>query len=221
MIFDIDLEKKFLAALIQNPGEWLVVNGFFSEKDLYTEDDLTHSSILTVIRQGVEKGEDIDATIVSQRVEQLGFKREGDFSIGEYVRSLALRKIGKESVLRLARELRKLSVRRTLFNTGSELQAKMKNIGPTASYVEIIEEADAIFNKEINDFELEGNEPVNIYDNIEYLIEQAGKDQGEQIFGKYETVNRIYGSLHKPGNITTIISRSGVGKTTLAMDAQT
>lgn len=218
MIFDIDLEKKFLAALIQNPGEWLAVNGFFSEKDLFAEDDLTHSSILTVIRQGVEKGEDIDATIVSQRVEQLGFSREGDFSVGEYVRSLALRKIGKESVLRLARELKKLSARRTIYQTGVELQDKMKSIGPSASYTEILGAADAVFNKEINSFELEGEIPVNLYDDMEAIIESAGLNQEEPLFGPFRRVNEIYGSLVKPGNICCVTSRSGIGKSQLAMD---
>lgn len=220
MIYDIDLEKKFLATLIQNPGEWLTINGFFSEKDLFTEDDLTHSSILTVIKQGVEKGEDIDSTIVAQRVEQLGFKREGDFSTGEYVRSLALRRMAsKESVLRLARELKKLSVRRALYQTGQELQKTMKDIGPSASYAEILDRADTVYNKQVNHFELDGNIPVDLYAQMEALVEERGNNPIEDfgMTGPFETINKIYGSLVRPGNINVICARSKVGKTSFGL----
>ncbi len=43
-------------------------------------------------------------------------------------------------------------------------------------------------------------------------------EQKDEVFGKFPLVNKIYGSLHEPGNITTIVARSSGGKTSLALD---
>lgn len=217
MLHDPTLQQKLLTALLKFPQEWLSVRSFFSEDDVL-DGDYKDSLVLSIIRQAIEKGEDVDANIIAQRIERMSLRTETDMSLPEYVLALGKRNCAQGLTLKLAKELKKLSLRRELAATGEEIAKKMESLDSSASYSEIIEISDTIYNKKINKYELEGDIPVNIYDDIEELVENAGKEQKEEIFGKFEIVNRIYGSLHEPGNITTIVARSAGGKTTLALD---
>lgn len=218
-LYDTTLEQRFLSALIKYPQEYLEIQSLFSEDDIYSKDSVLHRTIFTLIKQSVEKGEDVEATILSQRALNLGIKFDEELPVGDYIISLSQRNVAAGSVEKFARELKKLSIRRSLAQTGKDIEQAMMKLPPTASYAEIIAAADKIFNNQVNHFDsLEDSAPVNIYDDMEYLVENAGLEQKEEIFGKFELVNKIYGSLHEPGNITTIIARSAAGKTTLALD---
>jgi len=174
--------------------------------------------VLSLIRQAIEKGEDVDANIIAQRLERMNLKVDTDMSLPEYVLALSKRNCQEGLSLKFAKELKKLALRRELALTGEELTEKMESLDQSSSYTEILEAADGIYNKKVNHFELDGDEPVNIYDDMEFMVENTGKEEREEIFGKFDTVNKIFGSLHEPGNITTIIARSAAGKTSLALD---
>jgi hypothetical protein len=148
----------------------------------------------------------------------MNLKVDTDMSLPEYVLALSKRNCQEGLSLKFAKELKKLALRRELALTGEELTEKMESLDQSSSYTEILEAADGIYNKKVNHYELDGDIPVNIYDDMERIIEDAGRNQEPPIFGKFPTLNKIYGSLHKAGNITCITSRSGGGKSTLAMD---
>lgn len=218
MISNFSLEQNLIAALLNKPEDYSQISSFFSEKDFDPDGGQNHPEIFTVIRQAFEKKEEINGLIVGQRLESLGITLDGDVKIANYVVGLSNRKCKDGDVLRVAKELKKLSVRRELWETGGELQKRMEQISPSASYVDILQEADGIYNQKINHFELDTDVPVNIYEEMERIIEESGQNQEEPLFGPYPTVNKIYGSLLRSGNIVCITSRSGVGKTTMSMD---
>jgi replicative DNA helicase len=58
---------------------------------------------------------------------------------------------------------------------------------------------------------------------MEGFIEDRGNNPVEEfgMYGPHEKINDIYGSLLRPGNITVIVARSGVGKTQFCMDYAT
>ena len=58
---------------------------------------------------------------------------------------------------------------------------------------------------------------------MEALIEERGNNPITEfgMMGPHEKINQIYGSLLRPGNITVIVARSGVGKTQWCMDYST
>jgi replicative DNA helicase len=99
----------------------------------------------------------------------------------------------------------------------------MKSISAEVPYSKILENADQIFNKNINLFEVGTNVPENIYDEMESFIEDRGNNPMTEfgMMGPHEKINDIYGSLLRPGNITVIVARSGVGKTQFCMDYAT
>jgi len=222
MISDFELEQKFIAALINSPEELHNIESFFDESDLAVGDDADtrHRTIFTIIKQAVQKNESINPTIVCQRLKALNISSDADdMPIEKYAHALSLRKTKEGSVLPIARELKKLAARRNFCEAGEEIIQRMNEISPSSSYVEIIEEADRVFNKRVNHFELEGDVPVNIYDEMEAIIEDRGNNPVSDfgMLGPFPTVNKIYGSLVREGNVAVIVARAKVGKSQLAM----
>ena len=68
-------------------------------------------------------------------------------------------------------------------------------------------------------FEVGSDVPENIYEQMENFIEDRGNNPIDEfgMMGPHEKINEIYGSLLRPGNITVIVARSGVGKTQYCM----
>lgn len=95
MIYDQKLETHLLSGLLRKPSEYLTIQPFFSEADIYSEDSILRRSIFSLIKQAVEKGEDVDATIISQRAEALGINFDEDIPVGQFIISLSLRNLGR------------------------------------------------------------------------------------------------------------------------------
>jgi len=96
---------------------------------------------------------------------------------------------------------------------------QMKSISPETTYHEIIEKADNVYNSRINLYELGEDEPSNIYEEMEFTIEERGNNPIKEfgMMGPHKKINDMYGSILRPGNITVIVARSGVGKTQFCM----
>lgn len=217
-LHDLTLEQRFLSALIKYPQEYLGVQQFFSEDDIYSKDSVLHRTIFSLIKQSVEKGEDVEATILSQRALNLGIKFEEELPVGDYIISLSQRNVAAGSVEKFAKELKKISAARQVIKACEDAIKEVKALSSSASLSEILDTADKKINEQISVFDAGEDDPINIYDDMEYVIENAGKDESESLMGPYPMVNEIYGSLIKGGNICCITSRSGSGKTTLSMD---
>jgi replicative DNA helicase len=223
MIFDQKLEHHIIAGLLKRPNEYLTIQSFFSEQDFYTgkkNDSILCKTVFGLIRQAVEKGEGdtVDATIIAQRAESLGINFDEEIPVGQFIVSLSLRNIEEGAVYKAALELKKLSARRTIQASLERAVEKLEKADRSASIVDLQDIVDKEVNSQINLFDGTDDAPVNIYDDMEAVVESTGMEQKEEVFGKFSLVNKIYGSLHEPGNITTIIARSAGGKTTLALD---
>jgi replicative DNA helicase len=49
MIYNLELEKQLLAALIKEPESYSEISNFINSKDFYSEDSNLHSTIFTII----------------------------------------------------------------------------------------------------------------------------------------------------------------------------
>jgi replicative DNA helicase len=223
MIYSYELEKQLLASLIKNPSSFINISSFINDKDFYSEDSILNKTIFIIIKQAIENSEDIDEVIISQRVKSLNLSFEDNINPSDYIKSLAMRKIAEDSSLKVAKELKKYTIRRDIYNSSLEVSRKMKSIAPESSYLDIVESADKIFNSKINHYEIGVDEPNNIYDDMEYIIEERGNNPIKEfgLMGPHKKINEMYGSLLRPGNITVIVARSGVGKTQFCMDYAT
>ena len=222
MIYSYELEKQLLAGLLKDPEILTEISNFISTSDFYSEQTSLNSTIFRIIDQAITANDEIDEIIVAQRVNEIGLSFEDNVNPSDYIKSLALRKVPEGNFLKTAKELKKYSIRREILQSSQAIAKKMKAISAESSYCDIID-ADSIYNSRINLYEMGNDVPSNIYDEMESLIEGRGDNPLTEfgLMGPHPKVNEIYGSLLRPGNITVIVARSGVGKTQFCMDYST
>lgn len=223
MIYSYELEKQLLAGLLKDPASLTEICNFISVSDFYSDQSSLNSTIFRIVEQAVNAGDDIDEIIIAQRVNEVGLSFEDNLNPSDYIKSLALRKVPKGNVIKTAKELKKYSIRREILASSEQIARKMKKMPPEASYRDIVEASDSIYNSRINLYELGNDTPVNIYEEMENLVEDRGNNPLTEfgMMGPHPKVNEIYGSLLRAGNITVIVARSGVGKTQFCMDYST
>ena len=223
MIYNLELEKQLLAALIKEPDSYSEISNFINYQDFYSKDSNLHGTIFTIVKQSIDSGEQVDEIIIAQRVNTLGLSFEDRVNPADYIRSLALRKVPKGNLIKTAKELKKYTIRREIFESAQEIARRMKAAPPEATYSEIIEQADNAYNSRINLYEIGDDSPENIYEDMEAIIEERGNNPITEfgMMGPHKKLNELYGSLLRPGNITVIVARSGSGKTQMCMDYAT
>lgn len=212
-IFSLENEKQVISGLIQSKGTWFYeVDKFLSENDFYLE---SHQTIFSVICQLLNNKETVDKVIVAQKIHDIGIKLE--INPFEYLRALNVISITQEGFVQSVKELKKLSVRRDISKTASKIGAAMKSCHD-ASYDQIIAKAESIFSETINVYE-NSNEPVDLFKDLETIIEELGNTPIEEIGLKtpYPLYNKIFGGLI-PGDLYIFMAYAKVGKTTFLND---
>lgn len=220
MIFNLELEKQLLAALIKEPDSYAEIANFIGPQDFYRGASNLHSTIFTLIKQSIDKGENVDEVIIAQRAASLNLSFEDQLNPHDYICSLAMRKVPEGNLVKTAKELKKYTIRREIYESAQDVARKMKSVSPEETYGEIIEKADRAYNSKINLYETGDDVPENIYDDMESLIEERGNNPVTEfgLLGPHKKLNEIYGSLLRAGNITVIVARSAVGKTSFVLD---
>jgi replicative DNA helicase len=223
MIFSLEIEQQFLATLLQNPNEYYKVAGWITHKDFYNEKSKVNETIFSVIRSILDKNESLDSLVVIERVRDLGISFEENISIADYIYGLGMRKTSGKNLVSLAKELKKITVRRDIFLAARETAMEMQKISNDATYNKIIEKADESFNKKIDLFEGGSNAPINLAKEMKEIVENRGNNPIKSFgpVGPHKKLFDMYGSLLRCGNITVIVARSGIGKTTFCLDYST
>jgi len=223
MIFSLEIEQQFLATLLQHPDNYASIADFINHKDFYNEKSKVNQTTFSIISQILEKGEELDPSVVIDRINKLGVSFDENLSVFDYIHSLGMRKTSHKALISLSKELKKYSIRRDIYGAARNVAQSMKEINADASYSEIVNTADEVFNKKINFYESGENIPVNIMAEMSDMVEDRGNNPIEEfgLKGPYPKTHDIYGSLVRPGNIMVVVARSGVGKTTLCMDLST
>jgi hypothetical protein len=223
MIYSYDLETQLLAGLVKYPERYSDVATFITEKDFWSESSKINRTIFSVLKQAIENGETIDEVVISQRVKNYGISFEDNINPSDYIESLSLKKISPDSVVAVAKELKKYTIRREIALCCNDITKKMRSISPSSEYTNIIETADKIYNEQINLYENGSDQPENIFDEMEAIVEERGNNPVTDFgyAGPHPKIQDIYGSLLRPGNITVIVARSGVGKTQFCLDFAT
>lgn len=223
MIYSQELEKKVLSGLIQHQHLWGEISQLLTEGDFYSEESKVHRSIFLLIKHALNNAEKVDDIILIERIKQLGVSFPDGIDVPEYIRGLSFFEIDEESFLTSIRELKKFSVRREILNSCKSVARFVKKIDPNVTYSEIIDKADNLYNEPLKKFERGERSFVNLFEQIPDMVEERGNNPIEEFgfMGPYPTINKIFGSLLRPGNISVIVARSGVGKSLMAMDYMT
>jgi replicative DNA helicase len=220
MVYSYELEQHLLSGLIKYPESYPLIASFITEKDFFSNNSIVNKTIFCVLRQSLEASEILDEVLLSQRVQSLGMSFEDNINISDYIKALSMRQISKEGVLKTAKELKKITVRREIHDASIDVAKSMKSISAGSSYDQIVSAADKIYNEKINLYEIGSQNPENIFEGMEDFIEERGNNPIDEfgLMGPHKRVNELYGSLLRPGNITVVVARAGVGKTQFCMD---
>jgi replicative DNA helicase len=220
MIYSYELEQHLIAGLIKHPESYPLVAAFINENDFFDKNTIVNRTIFCVLRQSLEASDALDEVLLAQRVQSLNISFEDNINISDYIKALSMRQISKEGVVKAAKELKKITVRREIHDASIDVAKNMKSLSSSASFDEIVGEADKIYNDKINLYEIGSNKPENLFDEMEDFIEERGNNPIDEfgLMGPHERINDLYGSLFRPGNIAVVVARAGVGKTQFCMD---
>tara|TARA_R110002020_G_scaffold86144_3_gene212401 strand:- start:2223 stop:3803 length:1581 start_codon:yes stop_codon:yes gene_type:complete len=222
MIFSKELEQKFLATLLNHPESFAVVCGLVYESDFFTDhDSFVHKTIFKLIKMAHESGEgtSLDASVLIERLRALNISFPDNLDAGDYIESLILKKTAPEKALSLGKEIKSYSAIRHYCELADQMKAKANSL-TSQSVPDIVKNMDSLFNSKVDFYCDENTRPENIYDNMESLMEDLAdnpRDAG-MLAPHLPYCNRMYGSLVRPGNISVICARTGVGKTTFCLD---
>lgn len=215
-MFSYELEQQLIAGLLNHPSVYGEISGVISSSDFVAD---INKTIFSFLSNSYEKSESIDPNILAEKISLSGMGGF-DVDVGDYLSSIALRTASNESAISAAREIKKLSIRREIDQVGQKLSSAMQSVGADKGYNEIVELADAIFNNQISSYENTQSSPKNIFEEMPDLIEDRANNPVTDFgpVGPHPRLHSLLGSLLRPGNITTIVARSGVGKTQFVMD---
>jgi replicative DNA helicase len=216
-IHSIELEKLTLAGLLQYGTEiYPEIANFISEDDFQALG--VHRVIFAIIKRRLEEIKAVTPTQVAQDIKNLGITFPEVDNVYEYLAGgLALIQINKDGVLDAIKDLKKVSVAREIDNAAVNIQHEVRK-KLNSSPQEIIDAADRIYNSRITTF-YGKKDTVNLFEGLKDKIEALGENPIENIgmMGPHPKLNELYGSLVRPGNITTVCARSGSYKTTFLL----
>tara|TARA_Y100001963_G_scaffold56242_1_gene78680 strand:- start:26456 stop:28039 length:1584 start_codon:yes stop_codon:yes gene_type:complete len=222
MLNSPELEKQLLSALIKYPNSFSVISPLISEDDFYTaHGSYVHQTIFKMIKRSQESGsgEVLDEVILIERLKAASVSFVDNIDIGDYIRGLLLKKTSEESVLSIALELQNFTVRREITAQCGSISDEMKKM-VGVPVPDVIRTADKLYNDKIDFYSKENIHPENIYDDIGEVLEDLADNPADpgMMAPHMPYLNRLYGSLLRPGNISVICARTGVGKTTFCLD---
>ena len=212
-LYSLQIERHVLGGLLKNPKYLYEIDRFINESDFYQP---THGTIFSVTKNIILSGGNVDKVVISEKIKNLGISFKDDINIYDYIENLFFTQISTKGLVDSSKELLKLRIRRDLVENSDKIKDFVKASGGD-SIEEIISNVDKIHSEKIDSYSF-SDEPINLFDGVESLIEETGNNPQEETGFKtpYPEFNRLFGGL-KPANIYAIVSRPAQGHTTWIM----
>jgi replicative DNA helicase len=208
-LYSVEAERAVIAGLIQYPEIYVQIQPYLTANDF----SRTHSSLWTVISHEIENKGTPNPIVLANRLNNLGIKLAGIECL-DYLESLKFTSIDRDHITDVAKEVKKLSIIRTVYNNAEDLKRKVIEIkdGPAGKILEAVD--DALANSRLM-FDSDEDEAVNLYDGLCDFVEDKGNAPMEEVGYKmpFKLWNQYYGGLRRGGLYFTA-SRSGQGKST-------
>lgn len=212
----LDVEKSLLALILTKRGVIDDVVSILKKDDFDNGSDTINKTVYDLCIRCYERYKYVSIPAVIDEIKNSGVIRLASVAtmdINQYVESLGVMLIRDDNHIGLANILKEASIRRKIFIATSEIQFNLLN-NPFDNPNFAISSAEKIFSDCVNKVDRGSDRPVNIYSDIAEALEET-KHQDYTTKGHpcpYPTIQKIFGSLTRPGNITLFTSRSGVGK---------
>jgi replicative DNA helicase len=211
-LFSLELEKHTLSALLQYPDIYPDCSQFLEAEDFAGNGG--HKIIFSIIKKHYEQGKPVDSLLISNEIKSLSLTITDLEHPYDYLESLKLIQINKAAALEFVKELKKFTVARNLVQSAENAKKRVcESLNKPVD--KIIEEYDRACNEKVANFYVKEG-LVSVFDGLSNKIEDLGNNPIENmgLMGPHPKLNELYGSLVRPGNISTLCSRSGAGKTT-------
>ena len=217
MIKNVEVERFTIASLLKYPKLYSDISHFISSED-YAASRL-HKMSFQVIADLTKKQEEVNVYVVSQKLKNSGATFSEVEDIHSYLEEILNIQINEKSALEFFKTLARTTAMREIETAGAKLMAEMKTLQKKDASIEtILGDADRIYGATMQAFKSQvGQQFINLYENIEALSHaRANEPKTNQGFmSPFPRMNEIFGEMLRPGHISLIAARTGVGKTTL------
>ena len=220
-LHNLELERHFFSSLIKNPEQWGEVSSFTSNQDF----SRIHAAIFDVFRLQLECNppKPVQPVILAEVLKKHSIPLDG-ITPYEYLQSIELIPVGKDSCIDFAKEIKRLTVRRDLISKCKSLEADLtKGKGKDESAQGMIELVD----KELNDINIQfvQQDTQEIFSSLIENIEEKGNNPQDVtkfgFMGPFQSINDTLGSLSYPSAFTVVGARSSNGKSSLGFHYNT
>lgn len=211
-LHNLELEKTLLSGLILHP-EVRAEIPYITPLDL----SATNRVVLSAIDACLSGDTPFSEFLLIDRLNSLGIRIADTIEPGLYVTALKGLSVGERAVVGIAKQLKNVSIRRSLHETGKRIvRVTEREEGKKAA--ELIAETTEIFNGQVNLMGANGeDEPEDLFGTVGDFLNHETVYDTRSIALPYKHFVDLYGALDL--GVTVICSRMKVGKTTLWLSA--
>lgn len=213
ILYSIQVERNVLSGLIKFPNHYHEIESRINDDFFF---NVAHRKIFQVIKSIISCGQEINGTILAQKISDYKLDLGEDIDVFTYIESITFSQINFQGFLQSIKEIEERKVRRDMFQAVSKMAKEL--INPDLDLTSAIVNCEKEFGKKISSFDIL-NEPNDLFDGIVEELEKRAKNPVEDIgyLTPYKNFNEIYGGI-RTGNIYAIVARAKAGKTTFLND---
>ena len=213
-----ELERRVLSGLLSHGNEiWPEISDFLKDEDFFSEKgNQTNLTLFRVCRSLLEANKTLDPVIVSEKFDKYGISLKNN-KIADFIDSLLIAPPNKQGFVEASKELKLITVKRNYISCYREA-ATFVHEYKGESLSELVAEIDKIISKQDNILYCK-HEPVNVFDDAEYLLEQWGENPRDSLGIKTHlpTWNKLLEGI-PIGEASIICARRGAGKSAIMAD---
>lgn len=216
-LFNVEIEVACLAILLQYPDTW-------GDFNLITESDWskTNKPLFGVIRMQLDTTPpgSVSSVVLAEKLKAhsiTSMGEQGDVSVYDYLEALRIRFVERKDSVHMARELKRVSVRRELVFK-AEMVAKQLRGSPQASFQEMTSIVEKGLSSVTTDY-YQRDEFTNVFDTIVEVTEKRADNPVDAAtmgyMGPFDTINKLLGAICDKGLMVTVGARTGNQKSAL------
>lgn len=156
--------------------------------------------------------------LLIEKLNSLNIKIGGEIEPSIYIGALDLlgRDVTAEAAIGVAKKLKGVTVRRKLNEMALQIGEMTRNDNGKKT-VDLVNDVSQVFNKEINLIDSNDDEPVDIYENMEKVIESIVSTPEEVgIEPPFPLYQKAFGNFD-PSDVTVFVARPKQGKSTMML----
>ncbi len=208
-LYSPEIEQHVVGLLLRYPDLWSDIS-FIAEKDLSS----VRQRIFSVIRQQLDQSPpaSVAPIILTEKLKSYGISAIEGVDMFTYLDGLSNRgrMLEKDQILPLAKELKKMTVKRELLEKCDEAKQKVMK----AETVEDMSNAVTQTITEVSTSYYQEGNTTELFKNMRARIEASGAAAKEDLgyIGVLPSVDRTLGPLLRRGSFVNLSARSGNGK---------